>query len=113
MNRLEIKSELKRLEKMIFDTKNFELVNLYKSLEKPHSTKVYKAHKKQYEEYLSSTKWRTKRKEVFAARGEKCEKCTSTTSLQIHHLTYENVFNEKLEDLQILCRSCHKKEHRI
>lgn len=112
MNRLEIKVELKRLEKLIFDTKNFELINLYKSLEKPWSDKVYKSHKKQYHEYLTSTKWKNKRKELFTLRGEKCEVCSKTNSLQVHHLTYEHIFNEPLEDLKILCKNCHSKEHK-
>ena len=31
--------------------------------------------------------------------------------LEIHHLTYENVYNEKLEDLATLCHDCHTMIH--
>lgn len=66
---------------------------------------------KQYKRYLNTKKWKDKRIELFNIRGEKCEKCGSKNDLHIHHLTYENIFNEKLEDLQILCKFCHKAEH--
>jgi cytochrome c len=31
--------------------------------------------------------------------------------LEIHHKTYKNIFNEKMEDLELLCHSCHQQEH--
>lgn len=66
-----------------------------------------------YKDYLRSPEWKAKRKELFSLRGKKCERCTATKQLHIHHLTYKNIFNEPLEDLQILCKFCHKKEHNI
>ena len=39
--------------------------------------------------------------------GERCELCGSTLSLQVHHKTYENLFHENLDDLQVLCVKCH------
>ena len=64
-----------------------------------------------YNTYLKSPEWRSLREVIFKMRGRKCEKCESTEVLHIHHLTYKNVFNEKYEDLQILCKCCHEKEH--
>lgn len=31
--------------------------------------------------------------------------------LEIHHLTYDRVGNEKSSDLQVLCSKCHKLKH--
>lgn len=66
---------------------------------------------KSYHKYLLSPKWRNIRTDILNERGHNCEKCGEKKNLQIHHLTYKNIFNEKPEDLMILCRSCHRKEH--
>jgi 5-methylcytosine-specific restriction endonuclease McrA len=112
MNNKELKNEFNKLDLLIKKTNNKELIDLYLSLLKPLSTKVHKVHKKQYEDYLTTTKWRSKREELFNIRGKNCENCGSDKLIQVHHLTYENIFNEKLEDLKILCRNCHIKEHK-
>lgn len=41
-----------------------------------------------------------------------CEKegCSNTAEV-VHHLTYDNVGKENLEDLQALCKTCHYLEH--
>jgi 5-methylcytosine-specific restriction endonuclease McrA len=41
--------------------------------------------------------------------GFQCEKCAAKGSLHLHHLTYVRVGNELLDDVQILCPSCHRK----
>lgn len=70
-------------------------------------------YKKQYKDYLLSEKWNTIKNNLFAARGRKCEVCGSVNFIEVHHKTYNNIFNEKDEDLQILCNGCHKKQHDI
>ena len=41
-----------------------------------------------------------------------CEKAEcSNTAEDVHHLTYENIGKENLEDLQALCKDCHYQEH--
>ena len=67
---------------------------------------------KKYRKYLNSDKWKDKRKEILLLRGYKCEKCDSKKKLHVHHLTYDNIFNEKNEDLQLLCAECHLLEHK-
>lgn len=43
-----------------------------------------------------------------------CERCPATSALQAHHVRYpENWFDTRLEDLEVLCRDCHEKEHKI
>ncbi|HTB31828.1 MAG TPA: HNH endonuclease signature motif containing protein [Bacteroidia bacterium] len=67
--------------------------------------------KAKYKQYLKSEKWAEKKFELFLLRGEKCERCQSETDIQVHHKTYRTIFNEDLEDLEILCSNCHKAEH--
>jgi len=69
-----------------------------------------KSHKKIYYEYLKSKEWASIRKSIIEDR-KRCERCYAENDLQVHHKTYENVFNEKDEDLELLCRHCHQKEH--
>jgi len=63
-----------------------------------------------YSEYLRSPKWSLKRKQALAQAGEKCERCGQskwTVRLEVHHLTYERLGHEDLNDLQVLCKECH------
>ena len=61
--------------------------------------------------YLRSPHWRETRLRKLRAVGFKCEKCEAGGRLDIHHLTYTRIGREKLSDLQVLCRKCHKAEH--
>ncbi|MAX51564.1 MAG: hypothetical protein CMH22_06250 [Methylophaga sp.] len=72
-------------------------------------------YKKKYYDYLKSSKWKNLRNLILGKRGRVCERCSkdlSNEKADLHHKTYENVFNEKEEDLEILCRPCHEKEHK-
>lgn len=66
-----------------------------------------------YQEYLLSEFWEQKRKWILECFENKCSKCSSTKNLQVHHLNYNNIGNEGGNDVIILCRKCHKKEHGI
>lgn len=75
-----------------------------------------------YKKYLQSKKWQEKRIKVFeraksnANSSNKygiCERCgyePKRNCLQVHHKTYIHLFNEPLEDLELLCPNCHKAE---
>jgi len=68
-----------------------------------------------YHNYLQSPEWRRKREDLFIAVGRVCEDCEDDLTIKeahVHHLTYDNIFNESISDLQVLCPSCHKKKHR-
>lgn len=70
--------------------------------------------------YLSSRHWRTLRKQKISSLRGMCENCGkhltlyggSLTFLDVHHLTYERIWHERLNDLEVLCRACHQKEHK-
>lgn len=80
-------------------------------IKKPPKKKNFK--KLNYQSYLRSGKWERIRNKMFELRGRKCERCENKAELHIHHLHYQTIFNERPEDLMILCSNCHKKEHRI
>lgn len=63
--------------------------------------------KNYYETYMRSPEWRARRAGFIAAAGGRCQYCGSTELLQIHHLSYTNLGNEKPHDVAVLCRSCH------
>lgn len=61
-----------------------------------------------YHQYLRSDRWGLKRLCVLGRAGYRCERCRQYGYLEIHHLTYANLFNEPIEDLLALCPVCHK-----
>lgn len=69
---------------------------------------------KKYEHYLRTDKWKGFKSEIVNVRGQMCERCgVQTTGLDLHHLTYERLFNELPEDVQLLCKTCHRREHQL
>lgn len=65
----------------------------------------------EYQTYLRSPKWDKVRRQALYDARYRCERCGISAPLQVHHLTYRNIFNEKPQDLQALCFSCHKWVH--
>jgi len=67
---------------------------------------------KSKEEYYKSEEWKKIR--IFALHRAKhrCQRCGASGVLQVHHSTYSNLYNEKPEDLEVLCKKCHKKADR-
>ena len=61
--------------------------------------------------YLSSNKWKVLRLEVLLRDSYECQMCTSTTSLEVHHITYKHFTNESLGELVTVCRNCHQRIH--
>lgn len=64
-----------------------------------------------YNEYLGSLFWKEKAEWIKKVKGEFCEECGSKQSLNVHHINYKSVGNEGQEDVKVLCKECHKKEH--
>jgi len=61
-----------------------------------------------YSNYLNSPGWQIKRIKRLELSRFKCEACAATVGLEIHHLTYERIFNEDIDDLMALCRTHHR-----
>jgi 5-methylcytosine-specific restriction endonuclease McrA len=66
----------------------------------------------QYVSYITSDAWRTRRKRALQRAGYRCQLCGEAFAprsgrLQVHHNSYENLGNERDEDLTVLCVYCH------
>lgn len=60
-----------------------------------------------YNAYLCSPEWRARRASVLKRDGGMCQACLERQAGEVHHLTYDHVFNEPLFDLVAVCKSCH------
>ena len=73
--------------------------------------KIRVKNKAEYQEYLKSPAWQATRKRLYKAYEFKCSMCGSPKNLRVHHITYENLGEEKDEDLTVLCQKCHSQVH--
>ncbi len=66
-----------------------------------------------YHQYLHSKQWHRKRYAVIRRADFKCEACNKEIGYNgnVHHKTYNNIFNEPMTDLIYLCKSCHFDVH--
>jgi len=62
-------------------------------------------------EYLQSIRWKKLRKVRLALDNYKCYGCGESRPLEIHHITYDDFGNEKMDQLRSLCRDCHQMQH--
>lgn len=65
-----------------------------------------------YAAYLACPEWHVRRAAVLERDGGRCrvEGCDRPAT-QVHHLTYERVGYELLDDLAAVCDECHRKIH--
>ena len=66
---------------------------------------------KEYEEYIKSSEWQETRQRILKRDAFRCVLCGTTKNLHVHHITYENLGEEKDADLVTLCDYCHKRLH--
>lgn len=64
-----------------------------------------------YNEYMESDAWANKRFERLKKDNFQCQMCGSAKNLNVHHVTYERLGNEDMNDLVTLCNKCHSKVH--
>jgi hypothetical protein len=57
--------------------------------------------------------WKAKRLQVMERDKWTCQVCKKNVATDVHHLTYDHIFNEPLSDLMAICRNCHESEHEI
>lgn len=75
-----------------------------------------KTKEEDYAEYINSKAWKSLRARVLARAKDRCEVCGFSkwsVNLEVHHKTYERFKNERLEDLLVVCTSCHKEQDKI
>ncbi len=67
-----------------------------------------------YKQYLLRKQWADMKVDLITLRGAKCERCEKKTlKLHLHHLSYDRLYNEEPEDLELLCAGCHATDHGI
>lgn len=70
-----------------------------------------------YTKHINSDRWERRRQQAIQDVGGTCQfikngkLCGSTDRIQVHHLSYDNLGNEKPEDLLVVCRECHRRVH--
>lgn len=72
-----------------------------------------------YRRYLASSHWKATRAAKAKAAGYRCQRCgeygrrtrESVVGLHVHHLSYERLGHEEMDDLELLCVACHELEH--
>ncbi len=68
-----------------------------------------------YYSYIKSQKWKNKRLEFLARKFYwKCMCCAEKIQeheVIIHHLRYDNLWKERMNDLVAICRACHDAIH--
>lgn len=82
--------------------------------EKARLKKFYTNRHKEYKEYLLSDDWKNKKLQYWNSPHhlKNCYICNDPwifgDGKQLHHTTYENLFNESLNDLVPVCVGCHQ-----
>jgi hypothetical protein len=84
-----------------------KMLNDFKKGKDIRNSRYYK-----YLIYLESAEWKAKRLLVLERDSYQCQFCKVAAAIDVHHITYNNLFNEPLEDLVSLCKPCHIQEHK-
>lgn len=101
-----IQKHIDKLEQEIKD--NLEMIELLDSKRAEHVK-----NSSEYQAYLNSNEWQEKRQRIFNRDNFRCVKCGCSKNLQVHHITYENLGEEKDADLVTLCDKCHNSIHTL
>ena len=70
-------------------------------------------HSKKYTDYINSLAWKTARCKFISNAEYTCQRCGADDDdlvLEVHHLHYRTLGNERDEDVMVLCQECHKIE---
>jgi hypothetical protein len=62
--------------------------------------------------YIHSPWWKRRKQRYYRRHLKKCRVCGSKVQVQLHHLTYERMYQERDTDLVALCAVHHKQAHR-
>lgn len=61
-----------------------------------------------YQAYLASREWSLKREAVRERSNNECERCWKAPQQAVHHLSYEHIGDEPLDELLAVCNPCHE-----
>jgi len=66
-----------------------------------------------YSQYLKSKHWQRVRRRALRRAGRHCSVCADQKNLDVHHNNYERLRKERMSDVVVLCRDCHKLYHEV
>lgn len=66
-------------------------------------------HSERYRHHMASDQWRATRQRLIGRAGKRCHRCGARVNLQLHHLHYKTLGEERDHDLEVLCKWCHEK----
>lgn len=67
---------------------------------------------KEYQYYLKTIHWLQLRNNAIKQSDNKCQLCSNPNNLEVHHNTYERIWQEKPSDLIVLCENHHELIHK-
>ncbi len=79
-------------------------------------SELFEAHRKSrfynYHKYLQSEEWKTIRNQVIERDNGLCLHCKINPAQEVHHKHYNNIYREKIDDLESVCSNCHREIHK-
>jgi hypothetical protein len=91
-------------------------MNFYAFIKKSKDEAIQKENdefKERYHNYLKTKEWASRRIKVLKRDQFICQGCLKNKATQVHHTTYQHIFNEPLFELVSVCDECHNKIHEI
>ena len=78
----------------------------------PFITKASLMSRANKRKYLQSAQWKALKVKALERDNHQCVECGSPYTLDLHHITYTRLGNERLSDVAILCREFHSQKHK-
>lgn len=69
-------------------------------------------HSLAYQAVMQSAGWRHRRSQAIRRAGRRCQECGTAGPLDVHHLSYAHLGDERPWELVAVCESCHDRLHR-
>jgi hypothetical protein len=64
-----------------------------------------------YKDYLWTPEWRRTRRAALHRADYRCRRCQKRNAVHVHHLVYDHIGHEWLDELVALCEPCHRALH--
>lgn len=92
------------------------LATEFSEIQRLREQEIERCKKLPYQEYLKSDHWLRFRQHVLFSANNRCQLCNRNggyggVTLNVHHRTYENLGNESVRDVVVLCQNCHHTFH--
>jgi hypothetical protein len=88
----------------------YVLYRIGREIDKKYEINYIYSMNEAYQKYLVSAHWIALRKRKLSLVN-RCEICSRAIHLEVHHTHYKNLYKMQLNELKVLCRECHRKQH--